>query len=184
MSDLQFCRAISGKSEPWAIISNMPICSPSLNLVKWKVKLKFWWLHQSSQSLQEVISWNFKIYLLRGHIKIYQNLFKSWNKTWNKQTKIRREAIYISMTEFSSGPINRRFLAVFHDFWLKNLSPRKFSFKMEPNFFKVHLVTCLRFSKIIFGELDEFIKYFLPNNIGIMWFFDTWISRNRCKSSK
>ena len=34
MSDLQFCRAISGKSEPCAIIPKMPICRSILNLAK------------------------------------------------------------------------------------------------------------------------------------------------------
>ena len=99
VSDLQFCRAISEKSEPLAIIPKMLICRPSLNLGKSKVKLKFWWLHQSShssnrRSLREISK-------SISSETIYRNLFKSWHNTWNKRTKIRRRAIYISMTEFS-----------------------------------------------------------------------------------
>jgi hypothetical protein len=99
MSDLQFCGAISGKSGPWEIIPNKPICRPSLDLVKSKVKLKFWWLHQSSHSGNRRLLREISKFI--SSETIYPNLFNSWHSTWNKQTQIRRRAIYISMTEFS-----------------------------------------------------------------------------------
>ena len=69
--------------EALAIISKMPICRPSPYLVKSKVKLRFWWLHQSSHSRN-----------MRSLRKI--------SKSISSQT------IYQN-----SGPINRRFFTIF-----------------------------------------------------------------------
>jgi hypothetical protein len=85
MSDLQFCRASLGKSEAWAIIPKLPICRPRLYLVKSKVKLRFWWLHQSSHSRNR-----------RSLRKISKSI-----SSQNKQTKICSERFFISMTEFA-----------------------------------------------------------------------------------
>ena len=93
-ADLQFCRASSGKSEALLIIPKKPICRPSLDLVKLKVKLKFWWLH--SRNMRALC----KISKSSSSQTIYHDLLKSWRNTWNKQTKTCTRAIFMSMTKF------------------------------------------------------------------------------------
>jgi hypothetical protein len=81
---------------------------------------------------------------------------------------------------FSSDLMYRQFLAVFHDFWLKNLSPLRLSFKMWSKFLKVHFVTCLRFVGSFFLKFSFIIKnivfvsiwseiHFVDKQFGALW---------------
>jgi hypothetical protein len=47
---------------------------------------------------------------------------------------------------------------VFHNVWLKNLSPPRFSFKIKLKFSKVHLVTCQRFVGSFFSKISIHTK--------------------------